>query len=314
MYGSWLEEVRFKLEAIEVLEKAIVGEMLSLQDNPKEKTISEHKIHNFAAMVQEKSKDALSFLKEETAIRREELSLIDGTKSIKSNSDKKKPTDVIWQNFYERAKELKDQFRRQDASFTTSKNTVENLRNSVFQAPFKEPDFSLEESKGKYVDMHSNYLEFLNLAKLMEEEATKLHDYLWFLQNMDKFDEYSLKKKIKHQPKYLAYLLSLYNYLASFLKRSRPLFDCDEFLLGLAPLFQEKYSQGKVLGWEETQVGHIDESKTEYCQYCRKIFITNEAFVNHLNGKRHAKLSLDKDFDPNPQEEAEARLLFLKEN
>ena len=35
MYSSWLEEMRFNMESIEVLEKAIVSEMLALQDNPK---------------------------------------------------------------------------------------------------------------------------------------------------------------------------------------------------------------------------------------------------------------------------------------
>ena len=35
MYGSYLEETRTGLESIEVLEQAIVSEMLALQDNPK---------------------------------------------------------------------------------------------------------------------------------------------------------------------------------------------------------------------------------------------------------------------------------------
>ena len=72
----------------------------------------------------------------------------------------------------------------------------------VFLPPFKEPDFSLEENKGKYVDMHSLYVEYLNIYKTMEDkENLKLHDYLWFLQNMDKFDDFSLQKKMKHQKK-----------------------------------------------------------------------------------------------------------------
>lgn len=39
-----------------------------------------------------------------------------------------------------------------------ARNTVEYYRDNVFKAPFKEPDFSMEESKGKYVDMHVIYL------------------------------------------------------------------------------------------------------------------------------------------------------------
>ena len=77
------------------------------------------------------------------------------------------------------------------------------------------------------MDMHTIYMEYLNLVKLMEEsgETTRLHDYLWFLQNMDKFDEFPINKKYKHQPKYTAYLDRLYTYLWDFIERSRPLSD-----------------------------------------------------------------------------------------
>lgn len=40
MQSSWFEEMRFPLQSIEVLHKAIVGEMLSLKDNPKDKSIA----------------------------------------------------------------------------------------------------------------------------------------------------------------------------------------------------------------------------------------------------------------------------------
>ncbi len=35
MYSSWLEEVRFKLETVEVLQNAITKEMLFIHENPK---------------------------------------------------------------------------------------------------------------------------------------------------------------------------------------------------------------------------------------------------------------------------------------
>jgi len=40
---------------------------------------------------------------------------------------------------------------------------------------------------------------------------------------MDKFDDFSINKKFKNQSKYTAYLNNLYNYLADFIKKSRPL-------------------------------------------------------------------------------------------
>ena len=58
-----------------------------------------------------------------------------------------------------------------------------------------------------------------------QKETQRLHDYLWFLQNMDKFDDFAINRKYKHQSKYIAYLQNLYSYLAGFVRRARPLFD-----------------------------------------------------------------------------------------
>jgi hypothetical protein len=46
---------------------------------------------------------------------------------------------------------------------------------------------------------------------------------------MDKFDDFPINKKFKHQAKYTAYLNSLYSYLANYVRRSRPLFDLQAF-------------------------------------------------------------------------------------
>ena len=68
---------------------------------------------------------------------------------------------------------------------------------------------------------------------------------------MDRFDDFALNKKIKHHYKYSSYLKSLYNYLASFIKRSKPLFDFDNFMKEIEKSFEEKFSNNKMPGWEE---------------------------------------------------------------
>lgn len=45
----------------------------------------------------------MTFLKEEKQMKREELSIIEGQKSLRP-SDKKKPSDITWQNFYDKVK------------------------------------------------------------------------------------------------------------------------------------------------------------------------------------------------------------------
>jgi hypothetical protein len=89
-------------------------------------------------MIQERAKYVLNFVRDENTLKKEELSIIEGQKSLKT-SEKKKPSDVIWQNFYDKAKELKDQFRKQESSLVVAKNTVDYYRNNVFKPPFKEP-------------------------------------------------------------------------------------------------------------------------------------------------------------------------------
>lgn len=80
-----------------------MSEMLALQDNPKERSTSEHRINNFLQMLQDRSKNVLTFIKEEEPLKKEEIAVIEGQKSLKQ-TEKKKPTDVIWQNFYDKAR------------------------------------------------------------------------------------------------------------------------------------------------------------------------------------------------------------------
>ncbi len=119
-----------------------------------------------------------------------------------------------------------------------------------------------------------------------DKEATTLHDYLWFLQNLDKFDDFPINKKFKNQHKYTTYLESLDQYLTSFLKRSRPLQDVQAFEKNVEKTFEPKYNEGRIPGWEKNE-DFYDDMKMQYCPPCKKLFITNEAYVSHLLGKKH---------------------------
>lgn len=78
---------------------------------------------------------------------------------------------------------------------------------------------------------------------------SKFHDYLWFLQNMDKFDDFPLNRKFKHQHKYITYLQKIQKYLTSFIVRSKPLFDLKEFAQKVDKKFEEDYENGHLPGW-----------------------------------------------------------------
>ena len=104
------------------------------------------------------------------------------------------------------------------------------------------------------MDLHEVYNSYLNLCKTLEEnkDTTHLHDYLWFLQNMDKFDDFAINRKIKFQSKYAAYLNMLYEHLSSFFKRSRPLDNFGLFEHTIMVNFEDKYAKNKVIGWDST--------------------------------------------------------------
>ena len=91
--------------------------------------------------------------------------MIEGHRSLKQ-TEKKKPTDVIWQSFYVKARHQRAQYKKHESALITPHNTVEYYRVSVFEPPFSEPYFSYEESKGKHVDLHEVY-NFLNLCKVL---------------------------------------------------------------------------------------------------------------------------------------------------
>ena len=59
--------------------------MLSIQDNPKEKCTAEHRINNFAIMIQERANYVSNFIKEETQLKKEEIAIIEGQKSLKNS-------------------------------------------------------------------------------------------------------------------------------------------------------------------------------------------------------------------------------------
>ena len=92
---------------MEVLEEAIVNEMLTLQDNFRKRAVSNPCIKKCLMGIQERVNSVGSFCCEEDQLRNEDLAVIEGQKSLEATG-KKKLIDTIWQIFYGKAKDLKD--------------------------------------------------------------------------------------------------------------------------------------------------------------------------------------------------------------
>jgi splicing factor 3A subunit 3 len=83
--------------------------------------------------------------------------------------------------------------------------------------------FTAEEGNGKFVDLHTLYMQFCNIKKLKKLNAIKADDYLTWLQNFDKV--YLVPLYLKQSNKYEEYLKAICTYLSEFFKKSQPLIE-----------------------------------------------------------------------------------------
>lgn len=70
------------------------------------------------------------------------------------------------------------------------------------------------------------------------------------------------------------------------MKKIRPLMNVTELVAKFNSDFEEKYSEGVVPGWEKHE---FSDEKAVYCVDCRKLFLSEGTYVNHMNGKKHLK-------------------------
>lgn len=102
---------------------------------------------------------------------------------------------------------------------------AEGIFNRVMEevVEYVDTNFTAEEGNGKYLDLHSLFLQFCNIKKLRKLNVIKCDDYLTWLQNFDKLQRVPLY--LKGSKKYGEYLISLKYYLQSFFKKTQPLVD-----------------------------------------------------------------------------------------
>jgi splicing factor 3A subunit 3 len=105
--------------------------------------------------------------------------------------------------------------------------------------------FSGEESYGKYVDLHSFYLEYINMPQFERVE------YLMFLHQFHHFHTIPRNKKNNH---YKVYLNKLHAYFVDFYKRTQPLADITAILKQTESQFDVNWARGIILGWERNQL------------------------------------------------------------
>ncbi|KAL4436431.1 hypothetical protein ABPG74_002997 [Tetrahymena malaccensis] len=299
MSANWLEQTRSVLENIELLDQTVLDFMFDKLENPKDQVIIDNKLKNLIEMKQSKCMDALILLQDFDGVKKEEMAILEGKKSVSAGS--RQPD--IWYNFQQRLKDIKEYYKKHQNQ-NIQVIDKEFLKKSVFSPPYSEPLFSADEQQGKYVDLNVLYYEFLSFdlkkkKKVRLSEEYHIGDYLWYLEKFDAFHEIPLALKLKEYSSYKQYLQNLINYLKEFFLKTQPLTEFSIIDRQIQQDFEYRWKEGSILGW--TNSGYedvIDYSSNElYCKACKKLFTNSSIYAHHLEGKKHkmAQKNLEKD-------------------
>lgn len=78
-------------------------------DNPRDQVMTDHRIKNLIDMKKSKCLDTLLLVNDNDKLKRDEILILQGQKSIQANSTRKPD---VWYNFYERLKEIKEYHKK----------------------------------------------------------------------------------------------------------------------------------------------------------------------------------------------------------
>ncbi|KAL3095388.1 hypothetical protein niasHS_007487 [Heterodera schachtii] len=171
--------------------------------------------------------------------------------------------------FYSRLKTLKD-VHRKNPNDTARTLTIEfqEMANYIQDPDRLEKEmvrFTDEEGYGKFLDLHSLHEQYVNL-----KEVTRV-DYISYLSKFDDLHELS-REKTKKTGAYKTYVVSLEEYLRDFISRAKPLIDIVLELDRVDKDFEEKWKEGKMIGWSNEKPSG---AMTKFAQPSAEIDLSN---------------------------------------
>lgn len=117
----------------------------------------------FLEEIKTRSKEILEIYSDQDGSRKEEIDIFAGNKHINELSNK---TPDVWNNFYEKVKEIKSFNKKiQNNDLNEGVMNPDKLFQKALEEINNKSIFSAEESKGKCVDMHDIFLQYMNIKK-----------------------------------------------------------------------------------------------------------------------------------------------------
>ncbi|KAI8146779.1 hypothetical protein BJV82DRAFT_643323 [Fennellomyces sp. T-0311] len=265
--NNLIERQRGIHEEIERLEQAIVDQFMEDPKTHRDRLRNEHVVDKFLTRIADKSNELYDMYEDKDGLRQSEIEALSGSSEFSE--------------FYERLRVIKDHHRKypnEPVEPPEMEFIYMNQNGDDGEEDELEKKFSGEESYGRYLDFNALHGEYINL------KAVKKMDYLQYLNEFDDFAKV-YPKSIKTSPEYKAYLDHMSEYLYSFFRRAKPLFDLTEMEEKAKKELEENWQQGKVAGWEE--IANETSDPGLYCNACQKQFTKETVYNAHLQGKKH---------------------------
>lgn len=283
---SLIEVVRATHEEIERYEQAIVDILLSAPSSSagpvsllahKLALQRDHKVSDLLDRIVQRKAQLREFYSDPQGDRASELSLLKG-----SDDDGEFPKRLA------KVHEFHAKYpQAAPEAFAVDFSSLES--GTAGAIDFVDRMFSGEEMVGKYLDLVLQHELFSNL------KGVRKVPYVSYLTQFDLLtgEQATVPNQTKKAEVYRQYLTSLKDYLASYLRKTRPLSDVDRIEREVDTTFSQLWDEGKVEGW--TKFGPVSEQSDApsvggiWCPACKKMYSKQTVYDAHLKSPKHLK-------------------------
>lgn len=263
MSETLLEKTRSAHEDIELFDRAATQALMDDAKNHRDNMNQVHWMNIFSEKICERY-GVLSQIYEDA----------DGARSREKADMGGKGPD-LFSKFYEQLKDIKE-FHRKSPHLTIERPEAEQILNGLGGC---DALFSGEESYGKYLDLHPNFQQFVNLKGIDRV------DYIDYLERFSSFpDRSSVKNK-----EYADYVQGLADYLVGFVKKTQPMFNIDSVVEGFEKDFNTQWENGSFLPVGYCDIDREREESGLWCKYSQKQFSNQTTYDAFLKGKNFKK-------------------------
>lgn len=251
-------------EEIEFYQSLFVDEMLQKKSKTQDKLVQEHNASYLLDQITSTAKRTLQLCQNQQEKKKQEENQLVCTNSLDTFYAHLRKISA-WHHSNSTAV---DEFELKRKLYEKYRLTQQATLDSVFTG---------EEGFGKFLDLNSLFLRFVNLRETSQES---LVSYL------KAFDDFSLiSRQCKATKEYKEYLKDLLKYLEDFIAKSMPLFNLQAFKDDLEEGFLGQSQQNQAGIW---------------CEKCARYFSKQTVFDAHITGKKHRN-SIASTPEPKPE-------------